>query len=83
MWILRIPYNVAAIYMGAINVRYPTYLLGSLLGILPRMLTYPIMGMNLSNVRSPAFIISLCAEIAYIAVTVTIYAVYRKKQKKG
>lgn len=34
--------------------------------MLPHTITYPIMGMSIQDIRSPQFIISLCAEIAYI-----------------
>ena len=55
--------------------------LGSLLGILPQTITFPIMGMSIQNIRSPQFVISLCVEIAYILVTSVIYTIYRKKDK--
>ncbi len=78
---VRLPSDVLSLYMGAVSVAYPKFLAGSLLGMLPHMITYPIMGMSIRNVRSPEFIISLCAEIAYILITTVIYALYRKRKK--
>ena len=76
-----LPSDVASLYMGAVHVEYKKYLLGSLLGMLPHTITYPIMGMSIQDIRSPQFIISLCAEIAYILVTSAVYTLYRKKNK--
>lgn len=77
----RLPSDVVSLYMGAVHVEYKKYLLGSLLGMLPHTITYPIMGMSIRDIRSPQFIISLCAEIAYILVTSAVYTLYRKKDK--
>lgn len=77
----RLPSDVASLYMGAVHVEYKKYLWGSLLGMLPHTITYPIMGMSIRDIRSPQFIISLCAEIAYILVTSAVYTLYRKKNK--
>lgn len=79
--IIRIPSDIVSLYMGAIHVEYKKYLLGSLLGMLPHTITYPIMGMSVSDIHSPEFIISLCAELAYIVITAAIYAFYRKKHQ--
>lgn len=77
----RLPGDVVSLYMGAIGVDYRKYLPGSLLGMLPHMITYPIMGMRIGDIRSPEFIISLCVCVAYTVVTSVIYAVYRKRHK--
>lgn len=79
----RLPSDIVSLYMGAVHVEYKKYLLGSLLGILPQTITFPIMGMSIQNIRSPQFVISLCVEIAYILVTSVIYTIYRKKDKAG
>lgn len=76
-----LPSDIVSLYMGAVHVEYKKYLLGSLLGILPQTITFPIMGMSIQNIRSPQFIISLCVEIAYILVSSAIYTIYRKKNK--
>ena len=78
---VRLPSDVLSLYMGAVSVEYPKFLAGSLLGMLPHMITFPIMGMSAKNVRSPEFIISLGAEIAYILITTVIYTLYRKRKK--
>lgn len=78
---IRLPCDVASLYMGAVHVEYKKYLLGSLLGMLPHAITYPIMGMSIQDIRSPKFVISLCAELAYILITSAVYTVYRKRNQ--
>lgn len=80
---VRLPSDVASLYMGAVHVEYKKYLLGSLLGMLPHTITYPIMGMSIQDIRSPKFMISLCAELAYILVTSAVYTLYRKRNRAG
>ena len=76
---VRVLSYVVSLYMGAVQVEYKKYLLGSLLGLLPHTITFPIMGMNIRDIRSPRFMISLSAEIAYILVTYVVYTRYHKK----
>lgn len=76
---VRLPSDVVSLYMGAVQVEYKKYLLGSLLGLLPHTITFPIMGMNIGEIHSPKFLISLSTEIAYILVTYAVYKRYRKK----
>lgn len=78
---VRLPSDVVSLYMGAVNVKYQPYLLGSLLGLLPHMILFPIMGMEIENVHSPAFLAALGGEIAYVLVTMAVYALYRKRKK--
>ena len=80
---VRLPSDVASLYMGAVHVEYKKYLLGSLLGLFPHTITFPIMGMSIRDIRSPRFMISLCAEIAYILITYAVYTQYRKKNMEG
>ena len=56
---VRLPSDVVSLYMGAVQVEYKEYLLGSLLGLLPHTITFPIMGMNIGEIHSPKFLIVL------------------------
>ena len=69
-------HGLLLLLMGAVHMEYKKYLLGSLLGILPHTITYPIMGMSIQDIRSPKFMISLCAELAYILATSAVYTLY-------
>ena len=76
------PSDLLGAYMGASGIRYPPYLLGSLLGMLPNMITFPLMGMNIRNIRSPAFLISAGIQIAFAMVSLAVYLRYQQKHPR-
>lgn len=78
----RLPSDIVSMYMGAIGVEYQKYLSGSILGMLPHMITFPVMGMNITNPRSREFVVSLCVEIIIIMCTITAYVFNKKERKK-
>lgn len=77
--IVRLPSDIVSLYMGASGVDYRAYLAGSMLGLLPHTVTYSIMGTSITDIRSPAFLISLGVEVAYVVVTAVVYALYAKR----
>ena len=84
-FILRIigvvPCDIASLYMGAVQVAYPKYLLGGLLGILPAMILYPIMGMGIKDIHAPQFWIALSIKLALMAGTaIASYVIERRKR---
>lgn len=79
----RLPSDVVSLYMGAVGVGYRQYLLGSLLGMLPHLITFPVMGTCITDPGSPAFLISLCAELVLIACSLGMYGIHRKRRKKN
>lgn len=78
----RLPSDIVSMYMGAVGVKYQKYLSGSILGMLPHMITFPVMGMNITNPRSREFIVSLCVEVIIMIGTTTAYALNKRKQKR-
>lgn len=76
-----LPCDVVSLYMGAIGVKYNKYLSGCLLGMLPPCITLAIMGMSITNPHSPAFILSVCAEVGCIVGSLVLYFFYRKRIK--
>jgi len=74
-----LPSDPVSAYMGASGIPYPNYLLGSLLGMLPDMIAYTVMGMNAGNISSPAFLISAGSILLISCCSVIIFA--RKRQK--
>lgn len=83
VWIVRLlgvlPADVVSAYMGAVGVKYRDYLPACLLGFLPTCILFPIMGMSISDVRSPQFLISLSIELAFMLISCFAFHVYRKK----
>lgn len=78
---VRLPSDVVSLFMGAAGVGYRGYLPGSLLGLLPGAVLYPVIGMSIRDVRSPAFILSVGAQIAYTGITAGVCALIRKRNK--
>lgn len=82
VWIVRLlgvlPADVVSAYMGAVSVKYRDYLPACLLGFLPTCILFPIMGMSISDIRSPQFLISLSIELASMLVSCFAFHVYRK-----
>ncbi len=77
-----LPGDLVGAYMGASGVKYPAYLAGTVLGMLPSMITFPLMGMNIRRVGSPEFLISAGIQVAMSILSVILYFVLRKKNGK-
>lgn len=78
----RLPSDVVSLYMGAIGVSVRWYLLGSFLGMLPHTVTFSVMGTNLDDISSPAFILSACAEIAILLGSLLAWYLIRRRKKE-
>lgn len=76
-----VPCDVVSLYFGACRTNYPKYLLACILGMLPPIITMPIIGTNVSNVGSPPFILSVCANLTCMALSLIVGAALRAKQK--
>lgn len=77
-----LPCDIMSIYLGAIGVPYPTYLVASVLGMLVLAVTFPIIGTNVLNIRSPQFLIALAINLVVMAGSVAAYAIILKKKRK-
>ena len=75
-----LPIQVGSVYMGAANFRFGRFLLGSVLGLLPIMIPYTIMGESAGKIGSPAFVIALATEILLHFGSVLIFAVIAKRR---
>lgn len=65
-----LPSDILSLYLGALGIDYRQYLPGSLLGMLLSLITFPIMGMSLTEPGSPAFLWSVGVQAAVSAVSV-------------
>lgn len=59
-----LPSDILSLYMGTTGIPYGKYLAGSLLGMLLSIVTFPIMGMSITDPGSPAFVVSVCLQAA-------------------
>ena len=75
-----LPSDILSLYMGATGIHYGKYLAGSLLGMLLSIITFPIMGMSVTDPRSPVFVVSLCLQVAASAAALAACWRFQKKQ---
>lgn len=60
------PSDIISIYMGSIEVRFWPYLWSCLLGFVPPVITFSVMGMSLADIHSPNFKIAFGVEVACV-----------------
>ena len=76
-----LPLLPVGLYTGAVNSRYSSYLLGSLIRIFPLIAAYTIMGTSVGDLSSPVFWWALAFNILVcIAAIVILYFLLRKKK---
>ena len=78
-----LPSDILSLYMGASGISYGKYLLGSVAGMLLTIVTFPIVGSNITNPTSPPFIASVAVQAAVTVVSITGYALYLRKKRKS
>ena len=76
-----LPSDILSLYMGAVGIGYTKYLAGSILGMLLSIITFPIMGMNIMNPGSPAFIASICIQAVVSTVSIGGFWIYYRKNR--
>ena len=77
-----LPCDLVSMYFGAVKMPYPKYLLACILGMLPPAITFPVLGTNVTNSGSPAFLIAAGVELLFMLVSLIVSLVFRKGQKK-
>lgn len=78
-----LPYDAVSAYMGAVRLRFAPYLLGSVLGMLPTCVTFPIMGTNIDRPGSPEFLIALGVQIGFTAASILSFTFYQRRKKSA
>jgi len=77
-----LPADLVSMYLGASGIRYDRYLCGTMLGLLPAIISFSVMGMSADDVTSPAFIISVCFELGLMILSVSLFLIWRRKKKR-
>lgn len=75
-----LPIQIGSVYMGAANYSFGRFLSGSVLGLLPRMVPYTVMGDSASKLDSPVFVIALTIEVLIVIASLVIGAVMIKRR---
>lgn len=77
-----IPGDISSMLLGALNIRYPNYLIGVLLASVPTMVATTFLGVTLDDPGSPGFILSVVSTILILLITFFLCLRHRKKQGK-
>lgn len=78
----RLSFDVVSLLMGALGVPFKKFLPASILGMLVPIVTYPIIGMSLSDPSSPLFRLSILAEILLAAAAIIVWLFYLHRHGK-
>ncbi len=76
----RLSFDVVSLFMGAIGVPFKKFLPASVIGMLVPIVTYPLIGMSVSDPHSPMFRISILAEIVLAAAAITVWQLYQRRR---
>lgn len=76
-----LPSDILSLYMGANKIHYGRYLLGSVLGMLSPVITFPIMGDSITRPLSPQFLVSLGVQAMITVFSIGGYYLYWKKKR--
>lgn len=76
-----LPCEPVGMYLGACQLRYLNYICGTMLGLLPAIVAYAVMGEYASDPTSPQFIIAVAFQIAVTVCTLIVSGVWKRKKK--
>ena len=76
-----LPGDIVSIVLGASNMKFGRYALGSLLGLLPTMLAATVLGESILEPLSPVFLISAGVTVLISAGSFVLWRVVSKRQK--
>jgi len=79
--LLGAPLLAANLYFGAVNCPFREYMHGSVLGILPQMICFTIIGSKISEPGSVEFIVATVLQGIEFAGSLLIYSILLKRQR--
>ena len=74
-----LPFDIMSAYFGATQTRFVPYLLGSVLGMISSCVLFPILGTNITDPRSPQFLISAAIELVIMVTSFLLLVYVRRK----
>ena len=74
-----VPADLLSMYSGATKRKFSEYLLGSLLGMLPSLLAFTLMGDSLTDPTGTQFLISAAVQVILTVFSLVLFLIYRKK----
>lgn len=77
-----LPSDIVSAFLGANGFKFGSYLLGSVLGVMPSAVMFSFMGTSVSEPGSPQFIFSTAVQIAIILFSFVAAAMLKKRNDK-
>ena len=77
-----LPADLVAMYLGASGMRYKPYFFGTVIGLLPAIVCFSVMGMSIDDIGSPQFLIPLIVEVGLMLLSLLIYFIWKLKSKR-
>lgn len=77
-----LPGDVVGMYMGTQKALFGRYLLGSLLGVLPDIITSTLIGSSITDLSSPMFWISVSMKVILTVCSAGISIIWQRKKGK-
>ncbi|MEE1049067.1 MAG: VTT domain-containing protein [Clostridia bacterium] len=77
-----LPGDIVSMYLGSIGFKFIPYLTASVVGTLPGLVPATLVGINVTNPRSVAFIVSVAVTVVTSVGSVLIYYIIKKKTDK-
>ena len=75
-----LPGDIISMSLGAMDFSYKKYILGSIIGLLPRMIIATYLGVTITEPNSPAFILLCIVTVIFTLGSVIIHRKYLKKK---
>ena len=79
---IGLPTNVTGIYLGTMQFEFLPYLWGSILGMLPILMFFTLIGTSADDVHSPLFIGSVVGQIELTIASALVYVALRKRDRR-
>ena len=79
---IGLPCDPVSMYMGAAGVAYGHYLAASMTGLLPHVITFPILGTSIADPLSPRFLAAFGVQIAFTVASLLAARHFRKKKER-
>lgn len=77
-----LPGDLIGLYLGASGISFKEYFWGTMLGLLPPVYAFTVMGTSIHDPSSPQFIISTICEVGICVVSLLAYALWKHKKSK-
>jgi len=76
-----VPLKAVSVYLGSLKVPYFKYLFGSVLGLMPVLISVTLAGASITEPRSPTFIVSVIVMVLSAGTSLIVYLWIERNRK--